>query len=274
MNQCLTAEQLDLTAVRCRELKRGLLPLAVRLQTTCNPMQLPSQPFARYLLEQHGLICIPVEDPRWSAGVFRLEDTAMPVLNTARSRVEQSFAAWELLYAVLYGAGDYDLLLEPYPTQENLRAWSFAALQLENLPLYFNRQQGDFLEKVLRCMAAYQVPYLAVLLRLHEQAMEAGNEALKEQVRQHYKLDLNDLPQRFRELGLDTALVQPSNQIDLSPLGDSIRQAAEKEPEMTRFAQDLRDLNNIVREFRLLMEAEGPGESLTHRGGDAYEASD
>lgn len=274
MNQCLTAEQLDLTAARCRELKRGLLPLALKLQTTSNPMQLPAQSFARHLLERHGLICIPVEDPRWSAGVFRLEDTATPVLNTARSRVEQSFAVWELLYAVLYGAGACDLLLEPYPTQENLRAWSFAALQLESLPLYFGRQQGDFLEKVFRCMAAYQAPYPAVLLRLHEQALEAGNEALKDQVRQHYELDLNDLPRRFRELGLDAALVQPSNQIDLNSLGDSIRQAAEKEPEMTRFAQDLTELNNIVREFRLLTEAAGPGESLPHRGGDAREAFD
>lgn len=218
MSGPISKDQLDLAAARCQKLRRKLIPLSLQLQTSCNPLQLPSFQLPLCLLELHGLLRLPVEDPAWSGGAFKRKGGVVPVLNTARPRVEQYFTAWALFYEVLYGSHASDFLMGPRPTMENLPPWCFASLPLEGLPLYFASQGGAFLPRVFRCMAVYRAPFPAVLLRLYEHAWETGNEPLQEQIRQNYDLDCAQLPQAFRDMGLDDALVCPSNQVDLRPI--------------------------------------------------------
>lgn len=221
MSQPMTEKELDLAAARLVELRRKLSPCYLGLMASEDPVQLP---LGR--LEQHGLLRMPVQDFAWSGGVFRVNADLVPVLNTAIPRVQQEFAAWQLLYEVLFGTRSRDVLLEAYPTMENLHTWCFASLRLEGVPLYFARQEGDFLARVFRTMAVYRAPLTAVLLRLYEHSQQTKNETLKEEVRKNFSIDQTELPQRFRDLGLDDALVQPSRTVDLYPLRERLSDAA------------------------------------------------
>ena len=59
-------------------------------------------------------------------------------------------------------------------------------------------------------MSTFQAPYKAVLVSLYEYAIQSENEKLCGKIKEVFDLQFDDLPNRFRRLGLDDSLVCPS----------------------------------------------------------------
>lgn len=70
-----------------------------------------------------------------------------------------------------------------------------------------------FRKDMRRPIITFQVPYKAVLLSLYEYALKNENEELKRKIKSVFDLRFDNIPQRFRSLGLDDSLVVPSNVI-------------------------------------------------------------
>ena len=65
-------------------------------------------------------------------------------------------------------------------------------------------------------MSTFQAPYKAVLVSLYEYAIQSENEKLCGKIKEVFDLQFDDLPNRFRRLGLDDSLVCPSYVINTS----------------------------------------------------------
>lgn len=81
-------------------------------------------------------------------------------------------------------------------------------------------------------MNAFQAPYKAVLISPYESAVKTGNAAIAEKVKENFDVQVEDIAHRFRELGLDDSLVQPSYVVNVSSLQEKIGRMIRKEPEM------------------------------------------
>ena len=90
----------------------------------------------------------------------------------------------------------------------------------------------DFVSKVFCSMSAFQAPYKAVLVSMYEYAVKSENENLENKIKEVFDIRFDDLPERFRRLGLDDSLVMPSNVINTSYLREKIRSSKEKNPEL------------------------------------------
>ena len=112
---------------------------------------------------------------------------------------------------------------------EERKAEYFAALMLlGNLMPYFEGLKDmEFQAKAFQCMNAFQAPYKAVLISLYESAVKNGNTAIAEEVKENFDVQVEDIAQRFRDLGLDDSLVRPSYVVNVSPLQEKINKTIE-----------------------------------------------
>lgn len=90
----------------------------------------------------------------------------------------------------------------------------------------------EFQAKAFQCMNAFQAPYKAVLISLYESAVKNGNTAIAEEVKENFDVQVEDIAQRFRDLGLDDSLVRPSYVVNVSPLQEKINKTIRNEPEV------------------------------------------
>ena len=91
------------------------------------------------------------------------------------------------------------------------------------------------------------------IISLYEYALKSANEGLKDKIKGVFDLKFDDMPKRFRSLGLDDSLVLPSNVINITPLQEKIRLKEKMNPELSYHKDNEDYLENIIKEMELLV---------------------
>lgn len=256
MSELITAENLDLVIKRNSEIKDEVSAQAIKLQTNPTIMKVASSPqLALLILQGFGLIQMPIEDKYWSGAIFVKSKKIIPVLNTALPRVNQYFTAWHEIYHLLFDRVSFDHFIETDNTLEERKAECFAACMLLNgiERYYAELPEMDFVSKIFNCMATFQAPYKAVLVSLYEHTIQSENEKLCSRIKEVFDLQFDNLPERFRVLGLDDSLVSPSFVINASSLQERVKKCINANPELNYHKDNEEFLKNIMTEISMIV---------------------
>ncbi len=199
---------------------------------------------------------MPIDDEYWSGAIFVKEDKRIPVINTAMPRANQYFTAWHEVYHLLFDKLSFDHVIESDNTIEERKAELFAArMLLRGVDRYFaDLSPMDFISRVMCCMSAFQAPYKAVLISLYEDAVQRENQKMQEQIREVLDLKIENMPQRFRKMGLDVSLLESSYVINTTYLQEHIDRSEEEFPELNYHKENDEYLKNLVNEIRIITE--------------------
>ncbi len=255
MSELITAENIDLVIKKNREIKDEVLEQAIKLQTNPLIMKTASAPqMALWILQGFGLVQMPIEDKFWSGAIYVKDGKRIPVVNTALPRTNQYFATWHEIYHVIFDQVSFDHFIETDNTLEERKAECFAACMLLNGVdrYYIELPEMDFTSKIFHCMAAFQAPYKAVLVSLYEYAVQSENEKLCNRIKEVFDFQFDDLPERFRMLGLDDSLVKPSYVINTSFLQERIKKSKDENPELKYHKDNEEFLINIKKEIAMI----------------------
>ncbi len=255
MSELITSENIDLVIKKNDEIRDEVLEQTMKLQMNPAIMKVASRPqLALLILQGFGLIQMPIEDKFWSGAIFVKNGKIIPVLNTALPRANQYFTAWHEIYHLIFDKVSFDHFIERDNTMEERKAECFAAsMLLTGVDRYFiELPEMDFVSKIFHCMSAFQAPYKAVLVSLYEYALQSENEILKKRVKEVFGLEVENMPQKFRELGLDDSLVKPSYVINASSLQERIRNSKTKNPEINYHKDNEEFLINIMKEISMI----------------------
>lgn len=255
MSELITSENIDLVIKKNNEIRDEVLEQTMKLQMNPAIMKVSSRPqLALLILQGFGLIQMPIEDKFWSGAIFVKNGKIIPVLNTALPRANQYFTAWHEIYHLIFDKVSFDHFIERDNTMEERKAECFAAsMLLTGVDRYFiELPEMDFVSKIFHCMSAFQAPYKAVLVSLYEYALQSENEILKKRVKEVFGLEVENMPQKFRELGLDDSLVKPSYVINASSLQERIRKSKTKNPEINYHKDNEEFLINIMKEISMI----------------------
>lgn len=255
MSELITAENIDLVIKKNREIKDEVLEQAIKLQTNPLIMKTASAPqMALWILQGFGLVQMPIEDKFWSGAIYVKDGKRIPVVNTALPRANQYFAAWHEIYHVIFDQVSFDHFIETDNTLEERKAECFAACMLLNGVdrYYIELPEMDFTSKIFYCMAAFQAPYKAVLVSLYEYAVQSENEKLCNRIKEVFDFQFDDLPERFRMLGLDDSLVKPSYVINTTFLQEKIKKSKDENPELKYHKDNEEFLINIKKEIAMI----------------------
>ena len=256
MSEIITADNLDLVIQRNREIAEEVSEQATLMQTNPRIMKVASVPqLALLILQEYGLVMMPVEDKYLSGAIYVKDGKLIPVINTAIPRVNQYFAAWHEVYHLVFDKVSFDHYIGADNTLEERKAEYFAACMLLNgVDRYFNGLPDmEFVDKVLWTMAAFQAPYKAVLVSLYEYAVMSENEKLQKKIKDVFDLQFDDMPERFRRLGLDDGLVMPSYVVNAAYLREKIRRNEEENPELSYHEDNEAFLDNIMSEISMMV---------------------
>lgn len=255
MSELITSANIDLVIKKNNEIRDEVLEQTMKLQTNPAIMKVASRPqLALLILQGFGLIQMPIEDKFWSGAIFVKNRKIIPVLNTALPRANQYFTAWHEIYHLIFDKVLFDHFIERDNTMEERKAECFAAsMLLTGVDRYFiELPEMDFVSKIFHCMSAFQAPYKAVLVSLYEYALRSENETMKKRVKEVFDLEVENMPQKFRELGLDDSLVKPSYVINVSSLQERIRKSKTKNPEINYHKDNEEFLINIMKEISMI----------------------
>ena len=255
MSELITAQNLDFVIKKNREIKEEVSAQAIKLQTNPSIMKVASAPqLALLILRGFGLIQMPREDKFWSGAIFVKDGKIIPVVNTSLPRANQYFAAWHEIYHLIFDKVSFDHFIEVDNTLEERKAECFAACMLLNgVDRYFTElPEMDFVSKIFYCMSTFQAPYKAVLVSLYEYAVQSENEKLCGRIKEAFDLQFEDLPNRFRMLGLDDSLVSPSYVINTSSLQERIKRMRVANPELNYHKNNEEYLMNIMTEIAMI----------------------
>lgn len=255
MSEFITAENIDLVIRKNQEIKDIVTAQTIKLQINSNIMKAASTPqLALLILQGFGLIQMPIEDKFWSGAIYVKEGKVIPVINTALPRANQYFAAWHEVYHLIFDKVLFDHIIENDNTLEERMAECFAAnMLLSGVDRYYTElPEMDFISKVFCCMSAFQAPYKAVLVSLYEYAAQSDNEKLGKSIKEVFDLQFNDMPDRFRMLGLDDNLVMPSYVINTVFLQEKMRRSVEEYPELNYHKDNKEYLGNILKEIAMI----------------------
>lgn len=256
MSELINASNMDLVIKKNDEIKQEVLEQTMRLQMNPVIMKVASRPqLALLILQGFGLIQMPIEDRFWSGAIFAKNRKIVPVLNTALPRANQYFTAWHEVYHLIFDRVSIDHFIERDNMIHERKAECFAAnMLLEGVDRYFlELPEMDFVSKVFLCMSAFQAPYKAVLLSLYEYAIQSKNDILAKSIKEVFDLEFEDMPQRFRLLGLDDSLVKASYVINASFLQERIRRSKDRNPELNYHKDNEEFLINIITEISMMM---------------------
>ena len=256
MSELITANNLDLVIEKNRDIKNEVLAQAIKLQTTPSIMKVASAPqLALMILQNFGLIQMPIEDKFWSGAIYVKDGKIIPVVNTSLPRANQYFTAWHEIYHLIFDKVSLDHFIETDNTLEERKAEYFAACMLLNgVDRYFTElPEMDFISKIFYCMSTFQAPYKAVLVSLYEYAVQSENEKLCKKIKEVFDLQFNDLPNRFRMLGLDNSLVSPSCVVNTAFLQERIKKSKDENPELNYHKDNEEFLMNILTEVSMIM---------------------
>lgn len=249
MSELITAENLDLVIKKDTEIKDEVSTQAIKFQTNPSIMKVASAPqLALIILQGFGLVQMPIEDKFWSGEIYVKDGKIIPVVNTSLPRANQYFTAWHEIYHLIFDKVSFDHFIEADNTLEERKAECFAACMLLNgVDRYFTElPEMDFVSKIFYCMSAFQAPYKAVLVSLYEYAIKSENEKLCSRIKEVFDLQFEDLPDRFRMLGLDDSLVTPSYVINTSSLQERIKRVKAANPELHYHKDNEEYLKNIM----------------------------
>lgn len=187
------------------------------------------------ILQENGLIQIPIDDKYWGGAIIAKEKMKIPVINTAQPRVYQYLVAWHEIYHMFY---DMNLSEETHNITIDMslnerKADYFAAKMIFGnvYGYYYSLKDELFIDRVIKCMDVFKAPYKAVLIELFEDATIRYNDIdLQEKVLNHIDNKPEDLVQKFTDLGLDSELVKPSYVINLGGLERKILDAMKNDP--------------------------------------------
>ena len=255
MSELITAQNLDFVIKKNREIKEEVSAQAIKLQTNPSIMKVASAPqLALLILQGFGLIQMPIEDKFWSGAIFVKDGKLIPVVNTSLPRANQYFAAWHEIYHLIFDKVSFDHFIEADNTLEERKAECFAACMLLNgVDRYFTElPEMDFVSKIFYCMSTFQAPYKAVMVSLYEYAVQSENEKLCGRIKEVFDLQFEDLPNRFRMLGLDDSLVSPSYVINTSSLQERIKRMRVANPELNYHKNNEEYLMNIMTEIAMI----------------------
>lgn len=260
MSEIISASNIDLVIQKNMEIAEEVSAQALKLQTNTSIMRVASMPqLALLILQGFGLIQMPIEDKYWSGAIYVKEGKLIPVINTALPRANQYFAAWHEIYHLLFDKVSFDHIIENDNMMEERKAEYFAAcMLLKEVDRYFTELPAmELVSKVLYCMSAFQAPYKAVLISLYENAVRSDNDKLGDQIKEIIDLKIDDIPERFRMLGLDDSLVMPSYVVNTSYLHEQIKKSAEENPELKYHGDNAAFLENIMKEIQMITRANG-----------------
>ncbi len=255
MSELITSANLDLVVKKNQEIKDEIKAQAMMLQTNNSIMKVTStSQLALLILQGFGLVQMPIEDKFWSGAIYVKDKKVIPVLNTALPRANQYFTAWHEIYHLVFDKVSFDHFIESDNTLEERKAECFAAyMLLAGVERYFMElPELDFISKIFYCMSAFQTPYKAVLVSLYEYAVRSENENLEKRIREVFDLQIDDMPERFRMLGLDDSLVMPSYVINTSSLQEKIRKSKEANPDLNYHKDNEAFLANIMKEVAMI----------------------
>ena len=256
MSEIITAANIDLVVQKNREIAGEVSAQALRLQTNTAITRVASIPqLALLILQGFGLVQMPIEDKYWSGAIYVKDGKIIPVINTSLPRANQYFAAWHEVYHLIFDKVSLDHVIENDNMMEERKAEYFAAcMLLQGVERYFAEiVSPDFMSKIFNCMSVFQAPYKAVLISLYEDAVQSDNENLKEQIKRVIDLKIENMPEKFRELGLDDSLVLPSYVVNTSYLQDRIDKYKKKNPDLKYHADNEEFLKNITNEIQMIM---------------------
>lgn len=259
MSEKIVAGNLDEVVKKNREIHVDMQQKALLIWTNWNRMQISSaSQLAMQILRPYGLVQLPLDNQYWSGAIFIKNEKKIPVINTALPRVNQYFTAWHEIYHLIFDKVSFSHVIESETIMEERKAEYFASLMLLGnlLPYYNELPETDFLSKVFRCMDAFQAPYKAVLIALYEAALQNGNQAVMNAVKQNFDIQFTNLAERFRALGLDDSLVRPSYVVNVGMLQAKIQDRIKQDPELHYNYDNASFLENIVKEINLIMGEE------------------
>lgn len=255
MSERITAANIDLVIKKNQEIRDEVSEQAMKLQMNSAIMKVASTPqLALLILQGFGLIQMPIEDKFWSGAIYVKDGKIIPVINTALPRANQYFAAWHEIYHLIFDTVSLDHFIESDNMMEERKAECFAAsMLLTGVDRYFiELTEMDFVSKIFLCMSVFQAPYKAVLVSLYEYAVQSRNEILGKKIKEVFDWELEDLPQKFRLLGLDDSLVRPSYVINTSSLQEKIKRSKTADPELDYHKENEEFLINIMKEISLI----------------------
>ncbi len=255
MSERITAANIDLVIKKNQEIRDEVSEQAMKLQMNSAIMKVASTPqLALLILQGFGLIQMPIEDKFWSGAIYVKDGKIIPVINTALPRANQYFAAWHEIYHLIFDTVSLDHFIESDNMMEERKAECFAAsMLLTGVDRYFiELTEMDFVSKIFLCMSVFQAPYKAVLVSLYEYAVQSRNEILGKKIKEVFDRELEDLPQKFRLLGLDDSLVRPSYVINTSSLQEKIKRSKTADPELDYHKENEEFLINIMKEISLI----------------------
>ena len=257
MSERITAANLDEVIRKNETIAEEMGQNTTMIWSRFNPMQINSPvQLAFQILKSYGLIQLPIDNFYLSGAIFVRDEKRIPLINTALPRANQYFTAWHEIYHLLFDEVSFDHLIESETIMEERKAEYFASLMLlGNLMPYFAELKNmDFQSKVFQCMLAFQAPYKAVLISLYESAVKNNNADLAEQVKRNFDVQIKDIVYKFRDLGLDESLVQPSNVFNVTSLQEKIKNVIRMEPEVEYHKDNELFLKNILSEFKFLFQ--------------------
>ena len=255
MSEIITASNIDLVVKKNQRIAEEVSAQAFQLQTNMSIMRVASMPqLALLILRGFGLIQIPIEDKYWSGAIFVKDEKIIPVLNTALPRANQYFAAWHEIYHLVFDKVLIDHVIENDNMMEERKAEFFAArILLQGIEKYFAELPPmDLLSKVFYCMSTFQAPYKAVLISLYEDASRNENEKLKSKIKKIIDLRIENIAEKFQELGLDDDLVLPSYVINAACLQERIRRRKLADPELQYHGDNEVFLSGILKEMQII----------------------
>ena len=256
MSEIITAANIDLVVQKNREIAGEVSAQALRLQTNTAITRVASMPqLALLILQGFGLVQMPIEDKYWSGAIYVKDGKIIPVINTSLPRANQYFASWHEVYHLIFDKVSLDHVIEKDNMMEERKAEYFAAcMLLQGVERYFAEiASPDFMSKIFNCMSVFQAPYKAVLISLYEDAVQSDNENLREQIKRVIDLKIENLPEKFREQGLDDSLVLPSYVVNTSYLQDQIDKYKKKNPDLKYHTDNEEFLKNITNEIQMIM---------------------
>jgi hypothetical protein len=255
MSERIVANNLDEVINKNAAIRDEMIEKALLIRTKWNRMQISSSSqLAMQILKGYGLIQIPLDNQYFSGAIFVKNDKKIPVINTALSRVNQYFTAWHEIYHLIYSTVSSTYIIETETIMEERKAEYFAALMLFGnlLPYYTELSEMDFLSKIFNCIATFNAPYKAILISLYESAIQIENTSLMSLIKENFDNSFSDLPDRFRKLGLDDSLVEPSYVINVGTLQSKIQERIKFDPELKYNHENQNFLRNIVEEINLI----------------------
>lgn len=259
MSEKIVAGNLNDVVEKNREIHDDMVQMALVIRTSWNRMQISSMhQLALQILKPYGLIQIPIDNQYWSGAIFVKNEKKIPVINTALPRANQYFTAWHEIYHLVFDQVSFSHIIETEAIMEERKADYFASLMLlGNLLSFYNELPDmDFLSKVFYCMDAFQAPYKAVLIALYEGAVRNGNQSLLEAVKENFDRSFANMPELFRQLGLDDSLVKPSYLVNVGALLAKIKKRIEIYSDLNYNYDNEVFLENIVKEMNLLTRDE------------------